>query len=436
MTHLALLDCITIAPNRQRREHDPLAHQELIASIQYGPVGLQNAPVVRVEGDKYLLVSGERRLRAIREIYELGGTFRYNNTSVDAGMVPFTLVGELNELAAEEAELDENIKRKDLTWQERAAAIARLSDLRSRQAVAEGKPVPTLGDLHEELSTTSTLNRNAVGEMLKLARNLDDPDIAKAASPAEAFKILKRKSAAAEHAATAARVGATLSSQSHQLVLGDAGEWMAGQAEAQFDVILSDPPYGMGADEFGDSGGATAGAHTYNDSYENWKGLMPRLLSGVTRLAKPAAHAYLFCDIERFPELKSLMTALGWDVFRTPLLWFKPSAYRAPWPDAGPQRKYETILYARRGGMKCQKLKGDVLEYPADTNMGHMAQKPVALFQDLLERSATPGMRVLDFCCGSGPIFPAAHALKLYATGLEIDPTAYGMAAKRIEELK
>ena len=78
----------------------------------------------------------------------------------------------------------------------------------------------------------------------------------------------------------------------------------------------------------------------------------------------------------------------------------------------------------------------DVITCPPDSNLGHAAQKPVALLDDLLRRSARPGDRVLDPFCGSGPIFPAAHALKLIATGVERDQTFYGMAAARIGELK
>jgi len=430
-THFIDCNAVHIAPNRQRREHDPVKHQELKTSIEYGQAGLQNAIVLRLDGDHYTLVSGERRLRAVKEIWELGGSFKYAGEPVIPGLIPYTPIGELSELDAEEAELDENTRRSDLSWQEHAAAVARLSQLRDKQAALSGKPAPTLADLTAEIGASPS----HTSALVKLARNLDDPDVKAATSVKEAMKIIKRKDEKRVNEARAVAVGSTYNTASHRLVLGDAGEWLAANSTPQFDIILSDPIYGMGADEFGDSGGSTGGAHFYSDSYETWKALMPRLLSGATAACKPSAHAYLFCDIERFPELKQLMTVLGWEVFRTPLIWFKPAAFRAPWPDAGPQRKYETILYAKRGGMKCQKLRGDVLTFPPDENLGHNAQKPVALFQDLLERSALPGMSVLDFSCGSGPIFPAAHALKLFATGLEIDPAAYGIAAKRIEEL-
>ena len=79
---------------------------------------------------------------------------------------------------------------------------------------------------------------------------------------------------------------------------------------------------------------------------------------------------------------------------------------------------------------------GDVLDYPPDSNLGHAAQKPVALFEDLLRRSVLPGQAVLDPFCGSGPVFPAAHVMKVRATGIEMDQASYGIACKRIAALR
>ena len=109
---------------------------------------------------------------------------------------------------------------------------------------------------------------------------------------------------------------------------------------------------------------------------------------------------------------------------------------RAPWPEHGPQRKYETILYAVKGKRPTLKLAPDVLDFPPDSNLGHAAQKPVALFEELLRRSVQPGNSVLDPFMGSGTIFAAAHVLKCRATGLELDQASYGIAVKRIEGLK
>ncbi|MGI0134443.1 MAG: DNA methyltransferase, partial [Candidatus Micrarchaeaceae archaeon] len=122
--------------------------------------------------------------------------------------------------------------------------------------------------------------------------------------------------------------------------------------------------------------------------------------------------------------------------FRTPLVWHNPTSNRVPWINSGPQRKYQLILYAVKGGRNVTKIYPDLVTIPSDANPGHHAAKPVALYQDLLRRSVAPGDRVLDPFCGSGPIFPAAQEEKVLATGVELMPEAYAIAAKRLEELK
>ena len=100
---------------------------ELMTSI--GSHGLLQPLVVRYdEKGKASLVAGERRLRAIQDLWGIGGTFRKcDNSEVDEGLIPVVSLGELSALAAFEAELEENIRRADLTFQEEAVAVCTTS---------------------------------------------------------------------------------------------------------------------------------------------------------------------------------------------------------------------------------------------------------------------------------------------------------------------
>jgi len=136
------LEKLVIPPNRQRQEHDIEAHQELIASIS--KLGLLHPPVLRVVGEDYVLVAGERRVRAMADMIALGEPIKHGGVTAFLGMIPYTYFGDLSALEAEEAELDENIKRKDLTWQERAVATSRLAALARNKLCSPGYP-PLLG---------------------------------------------------------------------------------------------------------------------------------------------------------------------------------------------------------------------------------------------------------------------------------------------------
>ena len=435
---LVPIERVIVPTNRQRKYHDPSAHQELVSSIRDSEGGLQNAPVVREEDSVLLLVSGERRLRALSEIYELGGVARYLGQPLPEGLVPVVTFESLDSLAAEEAELDENTKRLDLTWQERSETIARLMALRQRQASAMGLPAPTVADVAEEVRGSRLgSSQEATRREIIVAKHLDNPVIKDAKSVDEAFKILRRVEQQESNVRKSASIAQTYGKHNLNLVRGDCLEWLASQPDAFVDVVLTDPPYGIGADEFNDSGLSAEGlgGHFYEDSFDSWALLMDKLWPQLARVTKPESHLYMFCDIDRFPLLKGYATLAGFKTFRTPLIWLKPGGMRAPWPQQGPQRKYETILFCVKGSKPVNFLRGDTISAVADSNLGHPAQKPVDLYRELLCRSALAGETVLDPFCGSGPIFPAAKHLSLTAYGVEQEPAAHGIAAQRIEDL-
>lgn len=429
MTRLVPLAEIRIPPDRQRTRMDPLALNELSSSIQAN--GLLHPPVIALTSEGYDLIAGGRRIAAIDLILAMGESFSYEGHPVPEGMVPVTPMSDLTHLQRMELELEENIRREDLSWQDRAAATARIQELKNAIATESGKPLPPVKQIADEIGEAP----DKVMTDLDLARNLDDPAIAKAATKKEALKILKRKVQTEANEKLAAAIGRDHATGRMQVHQADCLEWMASAAPEQFDVILTDPPYGMGADQFGDSGGVAAGAHGYKDDANTFISMMESLPAALWRVAKPEAHLYMFCDIGWFQFISDCLTNMGWRVHRTPIIWHKPNGLRAPWPEHGPWRRYETLVYAIKGDRKTTGLYPDLVTIPSDDNLGHAAQKPVALYADLLRRSVRPGDSVFDPFCGSGPIFPAAQSLKCYATGVEQDAASYGISLKRIAEI-
>lgn len=425
---------IIVTKDRQRKEFDAQAMAELSEAITAR--GLMHPIVLRETPEGMVLVAGERRWRAIRDMRMLGGELKFNGSIVPDGEIPYVTLGQLTPLQAEEAELEENLHRKDLTWQENSAAMAKLHSLRSRQAQAEGR-VHTVADTAIETKGRSDGGyQAAVRKDLVVAKFLHLPEIAKAKTADEAFKILKRQEESARNLTLAAEVGKTFTQSIHELHNTNCLSWMRTQPEGQFDVILTDPPYGMGADSFGDAAGKLGGIeHHYKDDYDHWKTLMEEWCGLAYRISKPQAHSYVFCDLDNFHELKKMMTAAGWWVTRTPFICTKPNSGRVPHPEHGPRRQWEMILYAIKGKKPTTGIYSDVLTTLADPNMTHGAQKPVALYLDLLKRSVRPGDTVLDSFAGSGTIFPAAHQHKCKAVGIEMNPEYYAMGLARMKNL-
>lgn len=420
---------IHIEPDRQRKHFDMVKIVELANSIRN--LGLLQPLVVDSRG---YLVAGERRLRAITHLYSLGQKIRCNGAPVPKGFVPTLCFDRTDELDLAEAQLDENIRREDLTWQERAAAIDLLHRLRSR-----ANPDQTASDTaREAFPSGSGTGADFTRDSLRVAKHLENPEIAKAPTIKDAVKILRKQEEKTRLAALAEKIDVAKLSDLHRLVLGP---WHSAAIEpGSVDVILTDPPYGMGADSFKDGGGAVEVLHSYDDvGGEDWEKMMEAFSIFSYEVTKPKAHLYVFCDIDKFFFLRTTFSAAGWRVHRTPIVYAKShaSSRRVPWPSSGPRRSWELILYAVKGDRNVNVVASDVVgPFATDNQLGHAAQKPVELYVELLRRSVAPGNVVLDAFAGTGPVFPAAHELKCQAIGCEIDPAFQGICAERIQKLK
>ena len=428
---------IQLSPNRQRQVFEPKALQELADSIAQN--GLFHPSVVRSTDNGLFLVAGERRLLAQKMLHEFGISYKFDNAVVPLGHIPVTMLGELSILAAEEAELDENLKRKDLTWQEHASALERLKNLREAQAKETGIP-HTITDLAMEVSGRSDgWFGDTVRKELIVAKHLDNPVVAKAKTMDEAFKLLKKQDNTARNTALAVEVGKTFSQEMHKAYNTNCLLWMADYISAGselFDVILTDPPYGMDAQNFSDGGGKLAGiTHTYEDSYESWQKLMQVWCELSFNIVKEKAHAYVFCDFDRFHELKLMMQEAGWYVFRTPMIIVKTNSGRVPLPESGPRRQYEMLLYAIKGKKEVTQIYPDVISSVPDENLTHGAQKPIAVYENLLKRSVNAGDLVLDSFAGTGTIFPSCHSFLCRAVGIEQSQEYFGIALERLQKL-
>ena len=429
MSHLIPINSIVVAETRQRKYHSPDAHTELVNSIS-GPSGLLHALVVRKDAEKgWQLVAGERRLRAIKDIFDMGGTFTYAGETIPAGQVPVNNVGDLSAIDAEEAELDENIRRLDLTWQERVDAWGRLHDLRQEQAKLAGKSHSVADTAQELFGRSDGDYTSKVSQALNLRSQLKDTEVREAKTAKEAIKVLERKDRERENRILAQQMDKVQSP--HVLLRGSCLEVVLGDNPVQ--VVLTDPPYGMGADEFADGGGAVTAAHHYQDDEATFTQIVLPGLHRALLHTTPQAHAYVFCDFGRFYQLAASIRGQGWDVFRTPLIWVKDNG-RVPLPKHGPRRLYECILYARKGNKEVNFIGGDVLTFSTDENLGMSAQKPVALYHELLRRSTRPGDYILDPFCGTGTIFPAAKLAQCRAIGVELNSVTADIAAKRLRD--
>ena len=142
------IERIRANPFQPRRSFDPVGLEELVQSIRQH--GLLQPIVVRAQGDGFELISGERRLRAFRE---LGRT-----------QIPAIQRADVSDAEMLELALVENLQRRDLDPIERAQGYRKM--------------VEQLGLTQEQVADKVGLQRPTVANHLRL---LDLPEPAQQA---------------------------------------------------------------------------------------------------------------------------------------------------------------------------------------------------------------------------------------------------------------
>lgn len=430
-----------VIEGRQRDEVPSNHVKQLAAGIQ--AVGLLHPIVLRE--DHATLVAGESRSKAIALLAGQGIGIKCDGEEVPLGSVPYTTLSECDEIIAQQAELFENVLRLDLSWQQKDAAILKIKkmtelkngggditnkDVAQEMLKAQGIEEPTPSRVYD------TKNKVDMAELR--SQYADDERVLKAKSAAEADRIIK-KDIEAKHREKLAEQFKDVASE-HTIKQGDCCELIKEVPDGTYDVICSDPIYGINADDmhmFQRAQYNKGSHHEYDDSWENWDRMFDIMPSELYRVTRPDAALYLFCDINRFfdffeikqgntkpSRIKGLRTRFaeaGWTVWQRPLVWYKGNIGSIPKPEHGPRYTTEYVLFAYKGDKRTTQIYHDLIDVPQVTGHVHAAGKPPAVYLDLLKRSARPGDRVLDFNAGSFPILPAANTLGCIVDAWELN---------------
>lgn len=427
----------------RQREIDRQTVGQLKLSI--ASKGLLHAPIVARDENGLFLVAGMHRLTAIKELHDEAMRVIYDGNPVPDEHTPITNLFDLSPADLMEAELEENIIRAEISWQDRAKAIAAIHALR----VAEN-PSQTVMDTARELremqggkgpgggqDPSVPGERRLVRRSLLLAENLHIPKIAKARNATEAYGMLIKDIENAAEAELIARRKTASSSVSSLCAVrhGDFTSILPTLDPGLFDLIVADLPYGIGADK-GGFRQRTVEHHNYDDSPETASGLMKTLIVEGFRVCKPRANLFIFGDVDFFPMFKEAAANMGWKPFRTPIIWQKSqSEGLAPWGSEGFRRTYEMIFFATKGKKGLLQSPVDILEESRVSRhkRRYGPEKPVGLLEQLIECSTMPGDYILDPCCGAGSTLIAARHLKRRALGIELDIVPFNLAVVAAE---
>lgn len=419
------IDSIVVLDDRQRQAFNTKAMDDLRSSVERF---LLHPPTVQSE-ENPVLVIGERRLRVLRAMRDEGIACTHMGKLLPLGKIPVLYFNNADSAALFEAELVENIHRDDLTWQEKALAVAKLHDLRVNEAALVGV-VHTIKDTANEIvkGKATEVERRNTSTDIHLGKAIEsDYELSMAKSESDALKIIKRREDAAKRKALAASI--SLMSIEHQLTLGDSFELIKSIPDESVHVVLTDPPYGA---DMHKKGTHTVDEHDYDDSGGFVQTMINNLPDELYRVMAKDSHAYIFCDWRYFTQWQLALTLAGFRVWQRPIIWYKGSTGAFVDAKHGPRYTHEYIIYAMKGDRHIDQIYDDVVTVQQSSHNLHPAGKPAKLFEHFLKRSGLPGETCLDVFAGSGPIFEAAHACKMTAIGFELNPAYFDMAMGRI----
>lgn len=430
--------------NRQRTVEFGAALDSLQSSIR--DEGLFHAIIVTPlpsehageEGvPEYRLVAGYNRLQAVHRLAQANKQIYYDGLEVPLWEVPFTVTHKTDEVSLFRIELEENLRREALSPTDEASAIARLHNLLKKYApeivpglqenITFKDTAQVLIELKGDEARSEDYEATRVSESILIEAYKDDPGVKKAKTHTAAAAAA-RKAAAREFQQIYGQItaGEVSEDERHQVILGSCQVVLPTLPEASVDVIIADPPYGVGADTFGEQ----SLGHEYKDDADAFNQVFNSILKNCSRVCKPDAAMFIFCDISTFHAMTlrpTQLSAVGakwyedWYIWPTPLIWHKTNRGHAPQPKRGPSRQYEAILYATRGERTVRKVGSDILSFPVPDARLHAAGKPIDLYTELLSWIAYPGDCILDPCAGSGTVIHAANRLDCRSIAIEKD---------------
>lgn len=375
---------------RQRRELEGIPG--LAQSIARS--GLIHPPVVRKTGE---LIAGERRLEAVRS---LGWTHISVQWAEDLPEHELRLI-----------ELEENIRRVDLPWQDQVRAVQEYHTLRKSTSPdwSQKQTAEALGFSPQETSHFLT-----VGEELKRGntRIVDAPKFSTA-------KNIVSREAERKRTSIGAKIEGKTDTPIHT---GDFITWAEGYQGSPFNLIHCDFPYGIEANNQ-EQGQAVAEHGGYTDTFKDYITLLQTLAAHLNRLAAPSAHLLFWFSMLHYTETRDQLMRMEWVVNPFPLIWFKSdNSGLLPDPARGPRRVYETCFLASRGDRKIISAVSNVCACPM-TKEHHMSEKPLPMLTHFMRMLVDENTTILDPTCGSGNALIAAKQLgAIHTYGLEQDP--------------
>lgn len=445
----------------------------LAESIQehglWHPVVVESTPGASLP---YTLRAGGRRFAAC--------TLLNSNGVPGWDTIPVTIFEEMPPYKRVIVELDENLKRKNMTWQEIVTGIVRYHKACKRAAALEDEKWT-----QEKTGDMLGMNQAKVSIAFKVWEEMEKKNerVLAAESLLEAFKViasdrldkgqaeqlrrieLKRKQVTAQPAVPASVVKSEVELPSILRVaqveqpetvedkmqvtkeqvasfyyVGNCLELLPKIAEQHtINHIITDPPYGidlanltrkdMGRFEALER---VADTHTVEGNLE----LIPAFLEVAFKCIAEDGFLCMWYDLDHHEKIAGWAGKIGWKVQRWPLVWCKTSPCLNNAAHCNITKATEFCYFFRRSekSMIRQKQAKNFIDAPSCATSTHPFPKPHAVWRYLLETVSLPNQVVVDPFAGEGSMLAASFKEGRIPFGIELDERHVASGLSYVQE--
>jgi len=307
------------------------------------------------------------------------------------------------------------------------------SNFSPKEGFANSQKVTDTVNSIKEISTISKVGQNTLSRVKVIQEKAPEEVKAKLrtgeVSINAAYKEIKKEEKKANFEAKKQLFEKEIKPENlnQNIILGDSVKVLPTLEKKSFDLLLSDPPYGM---DF--KSGWNNKEKIQNDKIVDTITLFEDVLKQSVPLLKDDAHFYLFGNInfiadirpiiEKYLNLKNILIwdrkVIGMGDLKSygnsyDIIYF---GYNKVWKDLNGTRDRDLLSYSRIDPAK---------------NI-HPTEKPIDILEYLIKKSSNENDKVLEPFAGGGSTLLACKNLNRLATGVEIEEEYYNLIKNRI----
>uniref|UniRef100_A0A6M3K2P8 Putative methyltransferase n=1 Tax=viral metagenome TaxID=1070528 RepID=A0A6M3K2P8_9ZZZZ len=412
--------------NRQRKTIVVNDIEKLAESIRL--IGLMH-PIV-IDNDNNL-IAGECRIRA----------YQYLGRSE----IECTRFSDLTAWDRSVMELEENLRRTNLTYAEEVLAVKKLHDLHQQKHGT----IPTLGGEGKypvwKLEDTATLlgiSTGNISQKVQLATAIEkNPELGKLKSETQAWNTFQRGQEIKTRQLMARLITAK---QAEDKPIGESDSKFESFTDSGITIyqascldiiptlddnsincLLTDPPWQVEFD-----------STFMSDTDQNMLDLTASMLEMVKSKLSPGALCWMFCASKHLVKgtIYSMIQKLGYSMFEQFFIWYKPQTAHSSHPYNELKNDYEpAILFSKSTARSFNFPMYAVKSASSPSRKVHPAQKPDEVIELIVSNSTTKHELVLDPFCGSGRVGAVCKKLSRRAIMVDSDSRWFSSAVLEVK---